>query len=280
MSRTLDSDLVTHFGQEVTTIATCWRIERKDGTVLGFTNHDATITYDGVDYDPFSSAGISDLEQMADTEAGNVDIEIAFDSSYITKADVQAGRFDNAAVHVFLINYEDTSQGIVQLISGHLGEAETKEYGGKAEMVSIGHALLNRIGRTYEYRCDAVFGGTKCGVDADALEVSGTVTAVTDRAIFTDSGRSEDDDHFNYGVVTFTSGNNEDWTREVKDFGSGQFTAFAKFPYDISVGDTYTAKPGCDKYPATCKNTYDNFINFRGFPHLPGRDELTRYPDA
>jgi len=280
MPRSLSEDLVSHFGQEVTTIATCWRIERRDGTVLGFTNHDETISYNGVDYSPFSSAGISDLEQMADTEADNVDIEIAFDSEYITKTDVQLGLYDNAAMHVFLINYKDTTQGIVQLISGRLGEAEVKEYGGKAEMVSIGHALLNRIGRTYEYRCDAVFGGAKCGVDAEALQVNGTVTAVTDRAIFTDSSRSEDDDYFNYGLIEFTSGANNGWTREVKDFGSGQFTAFARFPYDISIGDTFTATPGCDKYPDTCKDRYDNFINFRGFPHLPGRDEITRYPDA
>ena len=34
---------------------------------------------------------------------------------------------------------------------------------------------------------------------------------------------------------------------------------------------------GCDKTFATCKAKFDNALNFRGFPHLPGNDAAYAY---
>ena len=34
---------------------------------------------------------------------------------------------------------------------------------------------------------------------------------------------------------------------------------------------------GCDKSFATCKAKFDNAVNFRGFPHLPGNDAGYNY---
>jgi uncharacterized phage protein (TIGR02218 family) len=35
---------------------------------------------------------------------------------------------------------------------------------------------------------------------------------------------------------------------------------------------------GCDKRAETCRLKFDNFLNFRGFPHIPGEDWLSSYP--
>jgi len=48
----------------------------------------------------------------------------------------------------------------------------------------------------------------------------------------------------------------------------------------VQVGDTYTAKPGCDKSAEICKTKFDNFINFGGFPDVPGQDRIASTPDA
>ena len=50
--------------------------------------------------------------------------------------------------------------------------------------------------------------------------------------------------------------------------------------YPIQVGDAFTIRPGCDKTFATCQAKFDNAINFRGFPHVPGNDQVLSYPDA
>jgi len=37
---------------------------------------------------------------------------------------------------------------------------------------------------------------------------------------------------------------------------------------------------GCDKQITTCASRFDNAVNFRGEPYLPGNDLLTRYLGA
>jgi hypothetical protein len=348
--RDITEDLKAHLAGETTTLAACWKIVRTDGETLGFTNHDDTITYDGVDYLPFTSADLSNLEQLGGTSTGNMEMGIAFDDSYITRSDVEKGLYDFADIYVFLINYADPSMGIVKLLSGQLGEAQMDEYNATIEMTSLIDHLQNRIGRMYGYKCDAEFGDDRCAIgwriievdlgtnmiavsgyvgasipdavkivnstgndgtytvvtvsynseddqteiildealsDATAdgridgkepLKETGTVTAYSSRSVFTDSSRAEADDYWKYGVVTFTSGSNEGFSREVKSFASGVFTLFMPLPYDIAVDDAYTVYPGCDKYFTTCQ-AYDNQLNFQGFPHLPGRDEVSKYAD-
>jgi uncharacterized phage protein (TIGR02218 family) len=46
----------------------------------------------------------------------------------------------------------------------------------------------------------------------------------------------------------------------------------------IENGCRVELREGCDKKFATCTERFNNAINFRGEPHLPGNDLLTRYP--
>jgi len=48
----------------------------------------------------------------------------------------------------------------------------------------------------------------------------------------------------------------------------------------IDIGCRVELREGCDKRFATCVSRFDNAVNFRGEPHLPGNDLLTRYPGA
>ena len=51
-------------------------------------------------------------------------------------------------------------------------------------------------------------------------------------------------------------------------------------PQPPQVGDLIEIAEGCDKLFATCAGRFGNAANFRGEPHLPGMDLLTRYPGA
>jgi uncharacterized phage protein (TIGR02218 family) len=46
------------------------------------------------------------------------------------------------------------------------------------------------------------------------------------------------------------------------------------------VGDRVALREGCDKMIATCSARFSNVVNFRGEPHVPGNDLLTRHPGA
>jgi uncharacterized phage protein (TIGR02218 family) len=46
----------------------------------------------------------------------------------------------------------------------------------------------------------------------------------------------------------------------------------------LRAGDAVRVVSGCDKRAETCRGKFFNFINFRGFPHIPGEDWQMAYP--
>ena len=49
-------------------------------------------------------------------------------------------------------------------------------------------------------------------------------------------------------------------------------------PEAIAAGDTFIVTAGCDKRFQTCHDRFNNVLNFRGFPHIPGNDFVISYP--
>jgi uncharacterized phage protein (TIGR02218 family) len=45
----------------------------------------------------------------------------------------------------------------------------------------------------------------------------------------------------------------------------------------LAVGERVEVQEGCDKQFATCAGRFGNGLNFRGEPHVPGNDVLTRF---
>ena len=43
-------------------------------------------------------------------------------------------------------------------------------------------------------------------------------------------------------------------------------------------GDMVRIEAGCDRRAETCRLKFNNFLNFRGFPHIPGEDWVMSYP--
>jgi uncharacterized phage protein (TIGR02218 family) len=46
----------------------------------------------------------------------------------------------------------------------------------------------------------------------------------------------------------------------------------------VVTGDRFRVIAGCNKTAAACRSKFSNFLNFRGFPHIPGEDWLASYP--
>lgn len=83
------------------------------------------------------------------------------------------------------------------------------------------------------------------------------------------------------GTIEFTTGQNAGKVIEIisHDTGTDVVTLFTEMPFPIQPGDTFKLVQGCAKTRAACK-LYDNIINFRGEPDVPGQDEYLSYPDA
>ena len=69
---------------------------------------------------------------------------------------------------------------------------------------------------------------------------------------------------------------------EVKVFtqAGGVFELAQPMPRDVVIGDGFDVYAGCNKTIADCRDKFNNVINYRGEPYVPGSDYLTTYPNA
>src|SRR5690606_11614302 len=80
---------------------------------------------------------------------------------------------------------------------------------------------------------------------------------------------------FSHGTLTWTSGGLDgvgEMVLEHRVTGEGVLLRLSGASPLPAIGDTFTIVAGCDKRFVTCKAKFDNAVNFRGFPHLPGND--------
>jgi len=259
-----------------TTYCTLIRITRTDTTVFGLTDHDVDISEGGVDY--VSASGYTPTAYATDGSLGinNADISGLFDAAGIDKADAAAGLFDNAAIDIWVYDYEAETI-LRQLSKGWWGAVKLYRNTYTAEFRSISQSFTNTVGRTFAANCDAQFADSRCGLTPATYTSTGTITAVSDNSSFADSALTDADNTYRYGSITFTSGDNNGVSMEVKtSLAVGAITTFQPLPFDVEVGDTFSIVQGCDKFQATCNTTYSNVDNFRGFPDIPNSDEAIK----
>lgn len=67
--------LAAHLAGEVTTFATCWRLERADGWVRGFTDHDRELVVDGLTYVASTGFLPSAIKTASDFSVDNLDVD-------------------------------------------------------------------------------------------------------------------------------------------------------------------------------------------------------------
>lgn len=274
MSKSISAELAAHYASGATTLARLWKLTRRDGQVFAFTDHDRRITYSAVTYEPSSVFDASAVDTSSELNVDGLEAQGLLDSAGITAEDLEAGAWDGAEVVIVEVNYKDLTMGHNPLRVGTLGEVTRSGQTYKAELRGLMYALQTNIGRTVTPSCDAVLGDARCGVDLEALRVSGEVTVATSNQVFTTDVTGSDT--YTYGVLTWTTGLNAGRDMEVKLHASGVLTLQIPMAYDVEVGDEFTVTPGCDKTKATCKDTFSNVINFRGFSFVPGNDAMLR----
>ena len=279
--RALDPDFQAHLSGGATTLATCWRVTRRDGLALGFTDHDRALSFDGTDFLPETGATGSALSSSADLAVDNADIEGALSASALSAEDLIAGRYDGAEVEIFRVNWAAVAQRVL-LKKAVIGEVRRTGNAFRAELRGLSHYLDQPVGRLYQRLCDVNVGGAKCGVDLEdpAYKASGEVTSLRDAQSFIASGFAAfEDGWFAHGLLTWESGANAGLSAHVKtQTQTGAVALWLPPGAAIAIGDAFAATAGCDKRFQTCREKFSNAVNFRGQPFMPGNDVAISYP--
>lgn len=284
MSKTLPFGLQELLDSGATTLVYCWRVVRKDGVIQGFTEHDLDLTFDGLTYEASSGFTATQMVSELGLSVDNLNADGALSSDTISEDALASGRYDNAAVELYWVNFEDVAQRVL-LLKGSIGEVRRQETAFSAELRSQAHLLAQRTGRTYRRYCDADLGDSRCGVDlsSGSFQSSGSTSGTFNgnRQFYT-TGLGKVSGFFTLGKITFSSGLNAGLTIPVKTHAIGAgltlVTLWEPAPFTIANGTSFTIFAGCDKSRATCNSKFSNIVRFRGFPDIPGNDSLTATP--
>lgn len=272
--RILSPELAAHVAGEATTLCRCWSLTRRDGAVLGFTDHDRDLSFDGTLFR--ANAGLEAAEASSElgfaTSGGEVLGALA--ATGLSEIDLSRGLYDDARVALWLVNWADPGQRTL-LETGFVGEVKRSDGNFTAEIRGLGKAFDEERGRLYTASCSADLGDARCGVTPSASMA--TVDATDGRlAIVAPALAGYSDGYLTGGRLAFTSGGNIGFATEIRnhrvDGATVALLLWQAAPQPIAPGDAFTAQAGCDKRFATCLGKFGNGVNFRGFPHLPGND--------
>ena len=282
--KTFSPQLAAHLAGGVTTLCTCWRVTHGDGVVLGFTDHDRALTFDGVSHEPETGLDQSAAVAHAGLQVGGLDVTGAFSSARINESDLKAGLYDNARVEAWLVNWADVTQRHLMRV-GSIGEVRRAGQEFTAEIRALSHALGQEGGRIFRATCDADLGDARCTVDLQSADWTASATVMeTDgyRRLTAGVPGDRPTGFFDRGTLTFTSGANAGRTSEIlrhtRDADGDHIELWLPMADVIALTDAFAVSAGCDKRFATCGDRFGNITNFRGFPQMPGNDFVLSYP--
>jgi uncharacterized phage protein (TIGR02218 family) len=277
-------DLLTHLITGATTVCQCWSVTRKDGEVLGFTDHDRDLTFEGITFKAASGMTARALQQSTGLSVDNSEAIGALSDASVSEADLLVGRFDGAEVRNWMVNWQDSSQRLLQF-RGTFGEITRSAGAFKAELRGLSEALNQVQGLVYQKTCSAVLGDGRCGFDLNrsGFSIEVPIEAIDAPGSYRIAAQgSIADGWFRRGRVRVLTGAAAGLVGLVKfdreDGPSRRIDLWVDLALAPIVGDVIRLEAGCDKLAGTCQAKFSNFNSLRGFPHIPGDDWMTSYP--
>lgn len=281
--RTTPEGLAAHIAGEATTLANGWKVTRRDGVILGFTDHDHDLTFAGLTFAAASGFAAGGDESETGLAASSSETLGALSSDAITAEDIAAGRYDGAIVDLYLVNWQAPGQHM-RLKRYEIGEVTRSESDFKAELRGLSHRLGQVQGRVYGHRCDAGFCDARCRLRASDFRHAGVVAAADRSSVMVEGLDGAAPARLAGGVMTLTSGAlagiSVDIDGAARSGGRMRLSLWQPLRALPRAGDAVTVLEGCDKRFETCRDHFGNAVNFRGFPHMPGADFAYSYADG
>lgn len=161
--------------------------------------------------------------------------------------------------------------GIVNVFFGRVAEID---FGRSSVQISINDPrellAIDMPRNLYSRLCRYALFSPQCTVNKAAFSFAAVVSAVNTTQEFFVTMPGTGDGFYDLGNLIFTSGDNAGLRMMIRSSLSiGKLSLIAPMPFDVSVGDTLTTYPGCDKTVATCTNKFANRVNFGGFTEIP-----------
>ncbi len=262
---------------DLTHLAMCWKLVRRDGVALGFTTHDRPLLIAGLRYESAPGMAPSAVVNSDGLAIDTMDVAGALSADAITADDLAAGRYDAADVALFMIDWRNPEAGRQMLARGSLGTVAAgtgPDTGFTATLRGPTAAFSASCIESYSPECRAELGDWRCRVAMQGRYHRLTVTSTTGLAVSFAGVDADLAASLVGGALRVLTGSLAGLERQVLAAEGGLVRLDEALA--LAEGDLVAAREGCDKRFATCVGRFANGANFRGEPHVPGGDVLTR----
>jgi len=298
------------FTASVLSLAELYIIKMKHGVTLRITSSDEPIVWQDNTYVP-KPVKRGSLKRTIDFESQVLDITmpsgcITLDGRNLLKMDID-GYFD--AAEVSLVFYERITGSYEYMFRGVIagqseGDLDERTFKAKDLLYYLEETIPKFV---YQRQCNHTLYDYNCRVDKDAFRADAAIDAIYeyDKRIVVSTGLENfGANWFRNGIITVTSGANAGQSRRVMLSSSSKLSNedFVRYgmsldnwslfsavyilmptnvgvlyldkPFwnEFAVGDAFSVWAGCDKSSDTCKNKFNNLINFLGFEYIPESD--------
>jgi len=151
--------------------------------------------------------------------------------------------------------------------------------GFEAELRGPAAALEMPVVEQTSPECRATLGDRRCRVDMAARTRITRIAALVDDEMV-EVADAAAGNAYGYGRLRWIGGANSGTQSAILRSDGVTLTLREPPAFAPATGDLVEISEGCDRMLATCTGRFGNAANFRGEPHLPGIDLLTRYPGA
>jgi uncharacterized phage protein (TIGR02218 family) len=278
--RNIPPDLAAALESSATTLCHCWRLTRRDGAVLGFTDHDCDLAFGGATFRASAGLDAAQAESATGFAVGGGDVQGALVDGGLEDSDLASGLYDDASVEVWLVDWSDVSRRVLMDVAT-IGEVRRTEFSFVAELRSIAHCFDQEHGRQFQRCCSADLGDDRCkaAVDGPDFSTGAAIVAVEQGGVLVLADTAFEQDFFTNGVLT-TNGQRYAIKLHEKSGAHDRILLWSASQVALTTSARVNLQAGCDKSPETCQGKFANIVNFRGFPHMPGNDVVVSYPNA
>lgn len=262
------------FDRELDTAATFWRVYRRDGITFGFSSHDRDLVFGGITHRAAPGMVPAAIRLTADLSEESAGVEGALSHDAISENDLAAGLFDSASIEVGIVDWETLDHRVLYI--GTLGRVEDDRRGFSGELRSAKSILEQDLVPRTSPTCRATFCGRGCGLSAIRFTTRVQVSEVDIELNRVRVAGISGEDHLD-GVVRFLDGPQTGIAFAVVGADEGWLTLDRPLSAGLVAGIPAELREGCDHTLTTCAARFENAVNFRGEPFLPGNDLLARY---
>lgn len=264
------------FDTPLETVATFWRVLRRDGVTLGFTTHDRDLRFDGVNHRATPGMVPSAIRRSADLEPDSAEVQGALSHDSISAADLALGRFDQARVLIGLVDWESLDshvlyRGAIGTVAEQAGEFTATLQSRKTEL------LRDPVPRTSP-SCRAAFCGPGCALPGARFDHQGIVATCDLAANSVSVTTAAPPDLLVGGQLRWLDGPLAGLAMGIAALDGTALVLDQPLDLVPTVGARVLLREGCDRTLDTCATRFGNAVNFQGEPFLPGNDLVTRYP--